>query len=181
MFRLIGFCGLKTAGKTEAAKAACKAIGAVRISFADPLYAALAAATGCEVSWLRNPRNKDKKIPGTNCLVRHALQTLGTEWGRDLVDPNLWVNQARPKILAAKLLDAPAVFEDLRFPNELSLIREFGGEAIWIEREGLLPAADTHASETSISSADADRLFKNMGTLAEFRASVSMYLLEKKQ
>lgn len=59
---------------------------------------------------------------------RHLLQILGTDIGRDLLDPLIWINGYKNKI---KDLDR-VVSPDARFSNERECIHEMGGFVIWI-------------------------------------------------
>lgn len=82
--------------------------------------------------------------------MRHAMITLGTEWGREMINPNLWVDCMR----AALLRDEEAeegkrlyIIDDLRFDNEAALVKSLGGIIIAIRSEGEAEAG-THISET---------------------------------
>jgi hypothetical protein len=58
---------------------------------------------------------KEAVHPELGVSPRHLMVTLGTEWGRDAVHPDLWV-----RIWAASLPEAAhVVAEDVRFPNEV--------------------------------------------------------------
>lgn len=81
--------------------------------------------------------------------ARHALQTLGTEWGRAL-DPDLWVNAALRRARELLLGGAPAaIITDGRFRNEILATHVAGGHVVRIRcpGAGLTGAAATHASE----------------------------------
>lgn len=84
-------------------------------------------------------------VPGLGVTTRHLLQTLGTEWGRQCVCPDVWLrcwSAAAEDLLAA---GRSVVVDDVRFPDEADFIRERGGE-LWLIDRGL--EADTnHASE----------------------------------
>jgi hypothetical protein len=54
---------------------------------------------------------------------RYAMQTLGTEWGRDLIGRDFWVQQWAREVDKHELV----VVEDCRFPNEAQAIRDAGG------------------------------------------------------
>jgi hypothetical protein len=73
---------------------------------------------------------------------RHMMQTIGTEWGRNCIHPNLWVlawQHLLPK-------NRDVVADDVRFQNEAQVIRDLGGIIIQIERPGTGSLA-AHASE----------------------------------
>lgn len=157
--RVIGFAGRAGAGKTTAAQAAAAAAGGVVIGFADPLYAALAAALGVPVATLQDRATKELPL-SVGKSPRQLLQTLGTEWGRQLVRADLWVWRARQRIDEAGRAGVPLVaISDVRFRNEVDAIRELGGEVWWIHRPGL--GEGQHVSERELQPQDCDRQVVN--------------------
>jgi hypothetical protein len=157
--RVIGFAGRAGAGKTTAAEAAAAAGGGVVLGFADPLYAALAAALGVPVATLHDRATKELPLP-VGKSVRQLLQTLGTEWGRQLVRQDLWVWRARQRIEEAGRAGVPLVaVSDVRFRNEVDAIRELGGEVWWVHRPGL--GEGQHISERELQPQDCDRQIVN--------------------
>src|SRR6266496_1168986 len=95
---LIGFVGRRRSGKdTAAAVLAAKGFKVVR--FAEGLKTMLAALLRLhDVSELRIEQMIDgnlKKIPLgvlAGRTPRHAMQTLGTEWGRQCIRDTFWVD-----------------------------------------------------------------------------------------
>jgi hypothetical protein len=87
--------------------------------------------------------------------VRRLLQVLGTEVGREMIDPNVWINIAQKRIHEHWTSNRKVVITAIRFPNELEMIRSLGGTSIWIERpteqRGAIEELSGHASETSVS------------------------------
>lgn len=71
---------------------------------------------------------------------RQAMQTLGTEWGRHLIDPMLWINVWREGI---KTVRGDIVVEDVRFPNEAQLVQAI----IFVDRPHITPNSDEHETE----------------------------------
>jgi hypothetical protein len=103
---------------------------------------------------------KAKKLPE----VRRLLQRYGTEAGRNIHGENCWVEIAQRAI--GECLSRPGVpgvfFPDVRFPNEVALIREvYGGKVLLVRREGVGPC-NTHASERL--QFDADAVLTNDGS-----------------
>lgn len=77
---------------------------------------------------------KPKNIQGLNLVKmtpRMLMQMLGTEFGRDMVHPNLWVNSLMNEYKRQKWL-----ITDVRFPNEAKAIKDRGGILIRLDREG---------------------------------------------
>lgn len=102
---------------------------------------------------------------------RYLTQTVGTEWGRTLIDKDLWVklivnNPKRPDLL---------VIDDVRFPNEYEAIRAQGGQVWKVYRPGVTPTTD-HPSEGLLEGFEFDATIVNDGTLSdlEYRAEVAL-------
>lgn len=161
---LIGLCGAAGCGKTTVAESLRDQHGFTLISFADPLYAAVSAITGLSIDELRDRRIKEAPLPGIGRSPRFLLQTLGTEWGRDMVSPTLWIDLAMSRAARAE----NAVIADVRFDNEAQAIRARGGRVFYIMRKGwACLQADTsgHSSERGVSIENIDGYITNDGTL----------------
>lgn len=93
--------------------------------------------------------------------VRHMLQTLGTEWGRHCIHPEIWTRCWKGR---AERFDA-VVADDVRFPNEAKMIKLLGGEMWRVDRPDVTNTFD-HASEGSLNTySDFDRYITNDGTI----------------
>ena len=119
---------------------------------------------------------------------RLILQLLGTEAGRNIIHPNIWINA-----LMSEYKDKYArstwwgrhpkypdwIITDMRFPNELKAVEDKGGITIRVERVKprevfLMNAHETintftkeHESETALDNAEFDYVIENDGTLLE--------------
>lgn len=112
------------------------------MSFASPLKEML----GCIVH-KDYINDKEKIIPHLGVNARHCLQSLGTEWGRNLNDL-IWVNIAKHRISEE---DASVIIlDDVRFDNEAIMIKDLGGEVWNLTRDGI-GGKDKHISEAGIS------------------------------
>lgn len=90
---------------------------------------------------------KERVLPGICKSPRQLAQTIGTEWGRNLVNPDLWLLLARNEMYAAQRMGAGGiVFSDCRFENEARLILEMGGRVVHLSRPGIA-AVSSHVSE----------------------------------
>lgn len=79
---------------------------------------------------------------------RRVMQTLGTEWGRE-IDPELWAKATLRKIRKENNLAKVVAITDCRFVNEFHAIKEAGG-VVW-KIEGDTTTQETgHASEMEI-------------------------------
>lgn len=178
--KIVGFTGRKRSGKDTAAAVYVQA-GYTRLSFASPLknmIAALLQYQGVPSSIIMDMIEGNAKEVPTPFLggrsPRHCMQTLGTEWGRDLIKTNLWadvlINTARHFPLV--------VVSDVRFPNEVETIRKAGGVVYRINRPGLV-ANDHHSSEVQIDELDVDGELTNSAASAEeFQLEVLALLRE---
>lgn len=142
---IVAFTGLAGSGKSTAAAHLVNHHGYQRVRFAGPLKAMM-AALGCTQEQIDG---SEKELP---CELlggktpRYAMQTIGTEWGRDLIASDLWIrawNAAVAKVPAG----LPVVVDDCRFPNEAEAVRAAGGVIIRIERPGAGACAADHVSE----------------------------------
>lgn len=150
---VIGLCGLAKSGKTTVADYLVKEFGYKRIKFADPIKDML-RAIGLTYQEIEGDRKEDScKLLGGKS-PRFAMQSLGTEWGRQMVSPTIWVDIWEHRVLEARRSQTPVVADDLRFPNELDVLQRLGGLSIAITREGNTPVND-HISERIELSTDA--------------------------
>jgi hypothetical protein len=65
---------------------------------------------------------------------RHAMQTLGTEWGRNLIVPDLWVRAWTYKVQTLLSQGVSVVCDDCRFDNEVQAVQNLGGVVCHISR-----------------------------------------------
>jgi hypothetical protein len=162
---IIGLVGQKSSGKSTLARMLVKHRGYRRVPFAGPLKAMLIAflvAQGCSVTEATRYVDGDWKEVLNPYLngrtTRYAMQTLGTEWGRELISPTLWVDS-----WCRSLDDRDTVVDDVRFANEVDAIRERGGVLVRVARPGQPAADDAHASETELRGLRVDFMIVNGG------------------
>jgi len=119
---------------------------------------------------------------------RLLLQLLGTECGRKIIHPNIWVNSLMSEykpIENSNTVYPNWVITDVRFPNELRAIKEKGGITIRVNRpkyayESDLPEKSSplqhaergkelynHPSEIALDNAEFDYTIDNNGTIEE--------------
>lgn len=142
---IVGIAGPKRAGKDTLARGLCAALGLPQDSFAGPLRAFVARTLGMTMAELEDA--KEAPIAWLEGVTPRAMmQTVGTEWGRRMVHPDLWLRS-----LLARIPAQGAVVSDVRFPNEAEAIIEAGGVVIRLSRPGA-GEGDSHASETPLPS-----------------------------
>ena len=142
-------------GKSEVARILVEQHGFTRMKFAAPLkdmVRVLLAATGMDRDMIERCVDGDLKethIREIGASSRRLQITLGTEWGREMIHPDLWVNIVRGGITShrSKHRDARIVLDDMRFPNELQMVRELGGIPAAVLRPGFEVGKIAHVSE----------------------------------
>lgn len=180
---IVGVCGLAGSGKDTVADILVKECGFAKISFADPLKIICQGLFNWDHERLWGPSYK-RNEPDPNwdgLTARHALQTLGTEWGRAM-HPDLWVRQGI-KHAWTRLESGSCrgvVISDLRFLNECKAIKEAGGKCWRVVRPGagLSGAAGLHASEAQIPTLPVDLEIDNSDTLETLKGKVLMQLVK---
>lgn len=144
---LIGFTGPAGVGKDEAARQLGLALGNYsRYAFAKPIKDALAAMGFPEPA---TRAEKEAIIPNLGVSWRHMAQTLGTEWGRNSVRPDLWLWLAKEQYAEHRNL----MVTDVRFENEAAWVREVGGLMVHVYgRETTVARQEAqHASEAGVT------------------------------
>jgi len=107
----------------------------------------------------------------TAVTVRRILQWWGTEYRR-AQDPDYWTKAWEQKIRAYDLDKVHILVDDVRFMNELEMLKGLGAVVVKIDRPGFA-AAGNHASETSLDDyQDWSQVVLNDGTLAAFLLKV---------
>lgn len=148
MRRIIAFIGPAGCGKSTAAAALD---GATRHRFAGPLKRML-HALGLTWEEIDGAHKEDPCALLGYKTPREAMQSLGTEWGRDTIDPDLWMRAWLVSLPAEGLI----VVDDCRFPNEADAIRAAGGIIVRVHRPGHTNPAPAHESEQHSAAMKAD-------------------------
>ena len=144
---IIGICGLIGSGKGTVADLLVKEHNFLKISFADKLKDGVATVFGWDRAMLegdtdtsRKWREKEDKYwskeTGRKITPRVVLQECGTECMRDGFYDGIWISLVKQKILQNPKTNW--VIPDVRFPNEIKLIKELQGK-VWQVRRGEVP------------------------------------------
>lgn len=175
---LIGLCGPAGAGKNTVADIlACEGSGEfVLLAFADPIYQCISAITGLPASRLKDRTVKEQVISWLGRSPRQLLQSMGTDWGRDQVHPEIWIRITMERASRHMSLGHRVVVTDVRFDNEAEAIVAAGGEVWRVIRPGwrcLDVEAANHRSEAGVSDRLVSRTVENSGTLDDLKRSVA--------
>jgi hypothetical protein len=184
MSKIIGLLGAKHAGKSEIAEYLVKHHGFTRFRFADGVKGMLKTLglTDAQV----DGSEKETPIPLLGGKrYRDAATSLGTGWGRNMMDPDLWVRACEQKMLAHMLGrdDVRIIVDDVRYVNECRMLLRYGAtlctvrrpqvEPEWnwwktfCARRGWYSLAGVHSSEVLYRLLNVDVEIWNEGTLAE--------------
>lgn len=168
--RLIGIMGLARVGKDTATAHLCDTYGMESYAFADPIKSMLTGVFGD----LFRDGDREAPIDWLGKSPRQLMQTLGTEWGREIVHPDLWVLVADQMWKKYQEIGwgAGVVLSDVRFRNEAEWILAQGGLLISLSRDGVAAVA-THVSEQNIPFDLANVSLENNGTVGELAAAVT--------
>ena len=156
------------------------------------------------------PFNDDSKRSSEDLIKltpRLLMQLLGTECGRQILHPNVWVNSLMSEYKLKWVPTGDSVAEedvsiqkeypnwiitDTRFPNELRAVKDRAGITIRVNRPDFVENSLTgekfivkvhkseHLSETSLDHAEFDYVIENDGTLKDLKEKVIEILKEEK-
>lgn len=165
-------------GKDTVAEMIQEEIGGTVYGFADPLYEMIRVGFGIDgkspewqdrakksapIDWL-SKNNRDISL-------RTLLETLGTEWGRNIIADNLWTRLARQAMIKSP---KGLIIRDLRFQNEVDWIRWEGGTIVYVIRPNynVSGATKNHPSNVPLPDSCADFIISNDSTLEELRKKI---------
>lgn len=181
--RLVALTGKAGVGKDTVGAILHRHHGFSTQSFAGPLKAALADLLEVPRSLWENREWKERPLPDLGVSPRRLAQTLGTEWGREMIHPDLWVKLAarRWESYKARASHVPEafkgdlaglVFTDCRFDNEADWVRSEGGLVVHVIRVNVAEV-ESHKSEEGVRRYKGDRYIVNDGTIEDLKPEVA--------
>lgn len=179
---IIGLAGFAGVGKDTVADFLVEEYGFKKMSFAEPIRAGLLAVNpfidvdGYNVSLSTALEHFSwDELKNHSEQIRPLLQRFGTEFGRTQLGQDVWVEQARDKIKWTENI----VFSDVRFMNEVRMIRAERGQIWNIYRPGVA-AANEHISEWALADLDFDNELANddevVGLLRQAEFALDSYM-----
>lgn len=166
---IIGFTGKAGSGKSTAIKflEECAGERVELVKFAQPLYDLQEQVYSRIESVYQRPKDfvKDRKL----------LQWLGTDWGRDTIDQDIWIKIWEAKV---KTLNPYSIIvcDDVRYDNEAEAIKRMGGTLIQLVSHKSSQLAQggivAHKSEDGVSPEYVRFIVDNNDTLDEFRSTI---------
>jgi hypothetical protein len=125
---------------------------------------------------------KEVLIPEIGVTSRHLLRTLGTEWGRDCVHPEVWLLSWEHRARRAMQEGYRVVCDDCRFPDEADLIRSMDGELWWVHRTVFNTPPSGHRSDGGLDNyTPFDVRIDNNGSLIQLYDQISSRLSLKEE
>ena len=188
--KLIGVTGLARSGKDHAADSLADLMKLHKYAFAEPLKTMLKSVFGDHF----HEGDRSGICPETCKSYRVMMQTLGTEWGREMMNPQVWVNlvarrwkeveagchlvqQGRDHTGYKGYIAEGMVLSDVRFDSEAEWIQLNGGVIVEIvrpehkslvEKVKKVVGLEGHQSERGISRHYITHTIVNDGTLVDF-------------
>ena len=175
--KVIALIGPQGCGKSTLSEG----IVAWSLSFADPIRRMLGGLLNRNADDLKSI---DKTEPMEELCMqsyRHAAQTLGTEWGRNLIGCDIWINSMRLGIHKyLSISQYPVIIDDARFIDEFTMLREETDLLLLrINRDDIPDQANDHESEHYWAKQEPDGVIDNNGTLEESIAQIEKAIANK--
>ncbi len=137
--------------------------------------------------WRENIDNEISNFLGRPFRPRDALTLIGTEFGRNMIHPNIWIKTVFDRYKSNE--NKNLVITDLRFPNEFESIKKHKGYTIRIYRPCLQEnkpnnIVNEHISETALDSKEAnsefDYIIINDGTIEDLKIKIKNIITDIK-
>ena len=144
---IIGITGLISSGKGTVADILVEEHNYIKLSFADKLKDGVATVFGWDRSMLEGDSVESREWretvdefwtneTGREITPRLVLQEFGTDCMRNGFYDGVWVSLVKQEIINNP--DNNYIVPDVRFPNEIQIIKSLNGE-VWNVRRGELP------------------------------------------
>ena len=183
--KLIGLTGPAGCGKDTVAQILCDTQEFRRISLAEPIRRGIVAMFGIPYEYLTDRELKEQPLAQLcGKPPRYAMQTLGTEWGRNQICLDVWLKVAQADIeYHRKLASANnlylngMVISDIRFEGEAKWLRDQGG-VIWHIRRPNNPCQITtgHQSETAVQPLAHEPFIINDGDIDQLHDQIAQLM-----
>jgi hypothetical protein len=160
--KVVGFAGVvghpQSSGKDSAANifqdlASLSGMVTHKRGFADPVKTMLSILYSDWHFYV----DKESIVPGTDKSGRDLMETLGDDWGRNIVSNDIWIQYMSKNLAKLSGIVDVALISDVRYANESQWIRSNGGIVIRIHRAGLESPHDLtgmHPSRTGVFDVD---------------------------
>lgn len=168
---VIALTGLAGSGKSTASKYLVEKHGYKLVKFAGPLKDML-RAIGLSEAQIEGELKEEPCEWLQGATPRHAMQTLGTQWGRACIGPSFWIELWVRRVNLIIAEGGRVVVDDCRFPNEADEVRKLGG-VVW-RLAGRGGIGGSHESEAGCGDPDAE--VHNIGDIADLQYQLDAVL-----
>jgi hypothetical protein len=142
MRKIVGVLGFIGSGKSTVGEYLEYGYGYTKMSFANNLKDTVAAVFGWPRHmlegdtvdsriWRETPDEFWSNKLNKTVTPRWAIQNIGTDVFRNCFYTDIWVSSLEKSIISK---ENPVVITDVRFPNEIELVKRLGGKLIWVRR-----------------------------------------------
>jgi hypothetical protein len=140
---IIGLVGFIGSGKGSIADTLVERHNFIKESFAKSVKDSVSVVFGWDRNllegettqsraWREQPDAYWSKKLGKEFTPRYALQLMGTEAGRDVFHPDIWIHSLEKRIQESP--NDNFVIADVRFPNEIKAIHNMDGKIVRVKR-----------------------------------------------
>jgi len=194
---IIGICGLIGSGKGTVADILVNEHNFTKISFADKLKDGVAAMFGWDRQMLEGDTPESRawreeidffwtRELGREVTPRLVLQLYGTECMREGFYDGIWVSLVKQHLLSNR--ETNFVIPDVRFTNEIDMIKGLGG-FVWRVKRGTDPSwfthyvkmniipSSIHPSEWNWATSKMDAVIHNNNDIAALKSHLESILL----
>jgi hypothetical protein len=174
--KLVGLLGTKGVGKDTVADYMVSHYNFEKRAFASPIKEACAILFQLPISKFEGEDKEVCDVHHHGLSPRQMMQLLGTDFFRDQVSQDFWIDHFK-KWYAARDSSRPVVVTDVRFQNEVDVIKALGGTVVRIIRPrggiGRHTRPDAHITERGVGSLQGvDATIENDGSLEELYGKV---------
>lgn len=175
--KLIGITGRKFNGKDTLGNIFVNNYNYKKISFACALKKACKCIFGFSDEQLYGDK-KEEIDKYWNESPRVILQYVGTDLFRNQFEKNIWIKVIEKQILNEWSVNENTCFviTDVRFSNEIDMIKKLGGIVFRIKRNNINNTLDNHDSENQIDKLIVDYEILNNGTINELYEKIQIIL-----
>jgi hypothetical protein len=185
--RLIGIhAPVPGSGKTTIANFLVEEYNYHRIPFAEPLKLMSRTLLQCfgyskvyGDKLLNDPVLKEQILPELDVTPRSMMQTLGTEWGRKLIHPEIWLLAWKHSVEELGIYGR-VVVDDVRFPNELGIVKSHPSSTLWrVERPSAAVNTEVmaHSSQQPLDRSQFQETIVNSGSIKDLHMTINNILL----
>jgi hypothetical protein len=169
---LIGISGAARSGKDTAADFIQVETGGYIYHLADPMRAMLRVGLGIDLDTQYWRERKEEVVGPIGKSPRQLMQTLGTEWGRNMISEDLWLVMAQIQLMKR---GPGMIIPDIRFENEAKWLRDRGGVIVHLRRKDA-QKVNEHVSESGVTPALGEVTISNDGTLQDLQVSIGEWI-----